>query len=146
MMIGACASSTGGGIKVSRLLIIIKSIYRVIKQMLHPKSVNVVRVNGKKLSDSTIMNVYVYIVAYVVLIVSSVLIVSLDNFDFATTFSSVIATVNNIGPGIGAVGPTGSFADFSPLSKIVFCFDMLAGRLEIFPFLMLFSFVWRKKF
>ena len=146
MMIGACASSTGGGIKVSRLLIIIKSIYRVIQQMLHPKSVNVVRVNGKKLSDSTIMNVYVYIVAYVVLIVSSVLIVSLDNFDFATTFSSVIATVNNIGPGIGAVGPTGSFADFSPLSKIVFCFDMLAGRLEIFPFLMLFSFVWRKKF
>ena len=146
MVIGACASSTGGGIKVSRLLIILKSISRTIKEMLHPKSVNVVRVNGKKLSDSTILNVYVYIVAYVVLIIASVLLVSLDNFDFTTTFSSVIATVNNIGPGFGAVGPTGSFAAFSPLSKIVFCLDMLAGRLEIFPFMMLFSFVWRKKF
>lgn len=146
MVIGACASSTGGGIKVSRLLILLKSISRTIKEMLHPKSVNVVRVNGKKLSDSTIMNVYVYIVAYVVLVIVSVLIVSLDNFDFSTTFSSVIATVNNIGPGFGAVGSTGNFADFSPLSKIVFCLDMLAGRLEIFPFMMLFSFVWRKKF
>ena len=146
MVIGACASSTGGGIKVSRLLILLKSISRTIKEMLHPKSVNVVRVNGKKLSDSTIMTVYVYIVAYVVLVIVSVLIVSLDNFDFSTTFSSVIATVNNIGPGFGAVGPTGNFADFSPLSKIVFCLDMLAGRLEIFPFMMLFSFVWRKKF
>ena len=97
MVIGACASSTGGGIKVSRLLILLKSISRTIKEMLHPKSVNVVRVNGKKLSDSTIMNVYVYIVAYVVLVIVSVLIVSLDNFDFSTTFSSVIATVNNIG-------------------------------------------------
>lgn len=146
MVIGACASSTGGGIKVSRLLILLKSISRTIKEMLHPKSVNVVRVNGKKLGDSTIMNVYVYIVAYVVLVIVSVLIVSLDNFDFSTTFSSVIATVNNIGPGFGAVGSTGNFADFSPLSKIVFCLDMLAGRLEIFPFMMLFSFVWRKKF
>lgn len=146
MVIGACASSTGGGIKVSRMLIVLKSIHKEIKQMLHPKSVNVVRVNGKRLGDDTIRNVYVYLMAYVVIIIGSVLVVSLDNFNFETTFSSVIATLNNIGPGIGAVGPMGNFADFSLLSKFVFCIDMLAGRLEIFPFLMLFSVVWRKKF
>lgn len=146
MVIGACASSTGGGIKVSRFLIGLKSIHKETKQMLHPKSVNVVKVNGKRLGEDTVRNVYVYLLAYVVLMIGSVLIVSLDNFDFATTFSSVIATLNNIGPGVGAAGPLGSFADFSPLSKIVFCLDMLAGRLEIFPFLMLFSLIWRKKF
>lgn len=146
MVIGACASSTGGGIKVSRMLIVLKSIHKEIKQMLHPKSVNVVRVNGKRLGDDTIRNVYVYLMAYVVIIIGSVLVVSLDNFNFETTFSSVIATLNNIGPGIGAVGPMGNFADFSLLSKFVFCIDMLAGRLEIFPFLMLFSVAWRKKF
>ena len=146
MVIGACASSTGGGIKVSRMLIVLKSIHKEIKQMLHPKSVNVVRVNGKRLGEDTVRNVYVYLMAYVVIIIGSVLIVSLDNFSFETTFSSVIATLNNIGPGIGAVGPMGNFADFSLLSKFVFCIDMLAGRLEIFPFLMLFSVVWRKKF
>ncbi len=146
MVIGACASSTGGGIKVSRMLIVLKSIHKEIKQMLHPKSVNVVRVNGKRLGEDTVRNVYVYLMAYFVIIIGSVLVVSLDNFSFETTFSSVIATLNNIGPGIGAVGPMGNFADFSLLSKFVFCIDMLAGRLEIFPFLMLFSVVWRKKF
>jgi trk system potassium uptake protein TrkH len=84
--------------------------------------------------------------AYVVLLMGSVLIVSLDNFDFSTTFSAVIATMNNIGPGIEMVGPMGGFSEFSILSKLVFCLDMLAGRLEIFPFLMLLSLVWRKKF
>ena len=146
MLVGACASSTGGGIKVSRMLIVLKSIRKEVKRMLQPKSVNVVRINGRKLGEETVHNVYIYLMAYVVLMISSVLIVSIDNFDFATTFSSVIATLNNIGPGVGAVGPTGSFSDFSPLSKIVFCLDMLAGRLEIFPFLMLFSIADRRKF
>lgn len=146
MVCGACASSTGGGIKVSRVMIVIKSIRKEIKQMLHPKSVNVVRINGKKLNKEVIQNVYIYMLAYVVLLVGSVLIVSLDNFDFATTFSSVITTMNNIGPGIEMVGPMGGFSEFSVLSKLVFCLDMLAGRLEIFPFLMLLSLVWRKKF
>lgn len=145
MVIGACASSTGGGIKVSRVLISLKSIYREIRQMLHPKSVNIVKLNKKKLGDDTIRNVYVYLLAYAVLMISSILIVSLDNFDFATTVGSVAATINNIGPGLGLVGPVGSFADFSPLSKLVFCLDMLAGRLEIFPFLMLITCIWKRK-
>ncbi len=146
MFIGACASSTGGGIKVSRVLIIFKSLHKEIKRMLHPKSVNIVRMNGKRLGEDIIQNVYIYLMAYVVLLIVSVLVVSVDNFDFITTFSSVMTTLNNVGPGMGGVGPMGSFADFSPLSKIIFCVDMLAGRLEIFPFMMLLSLVKRKNF
>lgn len=147
MIIGACASSTGGGIKVARFMIIVKSIKREMKQMIHPKSVNLIKVNDKKMGPDVLRVVYIYVLAYLSIIVGSVLIVSVDNLDFATTFSSVIATLNNIGPGIGDVGPIGNFAEFSPLSKLVFCFDMLAGRLEIFPFLMLFSVsAWRRSF
>ena len=147
MIIGACASSTGGGIKTSRFLIIIKSIKREIKQMAHPKSVNIIRVNDKKMSSEVVKNVYIYLLSYIVILAVSVLLISLDNKDFATTFSAVISTLNIIGPGISEVGPIGSYADFSPLSKLVLCFDMLAGRLEIFPFLMfLTAFRWRKQF
>ena len=147
MFIGACASSTGGGIKVSRFLIGLKCIKREIMQMVHPKSVSIIRVNGKKVGPDVLRVIFIYLVAYVGIIIGSVLLISLDGFDFATTFSSVMATLNKIGPGISNVGPTGNFADFSILSKLVFCFDMLAGRLEIFPFLMLFTVsAWRKKF
>ena len=147
MIIGACASSTGGGIKVSRMLIVLKSIKREILQLVHPQSVNIIRVNQKKMSTDVLKSVYVYLMAYAGVIVGSVLLIAIDNKDFATTFSSVIATLNNIGPGIAEVGPTGNFAGFSPFSKLVFCVDMLAGRLEIFPFLMLFtSALWRRKF
>lgn len=147
MIFGACASSTGGGIKVSRVLIIYKSIKKEIKQMIHPKSVNVVRVNNKKMNEDTLRNVYIYLMAYAGIVIVSILIVAIDNMDFATTFGSVMATINNIGPGLARVGPTGNFSDFSPLSKLVFCFDMLAGRLEIFPFLTLFTmFAWKRKF
>ncbi len=147
MVIGACASSTGGGIKVSRFMIAVKSIKREIKQMVHPKSVNLIWINGKKMGNDVIRSVFIYLMAYAGIAGISVILVAIDNFDFATTFSSVMATLNNIGPGIGAVGPSGSFANFSPLSKVVFCFDMLAGRLEIFPFLMLFTAsAWRRKF
>lgn len=147
MVIGACASSTGGGIKVSRLLIVFKSVKREVKQMMHPKSVNLIKVNNKKMGPDVLRVVYTYLLAYFGILVVSVLLVSIDNFDFETTFSSILATLNNIGPGFSMVGPVGNFADFSPLSKIVFCFDMLAGRLEIFPFLMLFSIsAWRRRF
>lgn len=147
MVVGACASSTGGGIKVSRVLIVFKTVKQEIKRLVHPQSVNLIRINGKKMSSEILRTVYVYLLAYAGITIVSILIISLDNQDFATTFSSVMATLNNIGPGIGAVGPTGSFADFSPLSKLIFCFDMLAGRLEIFPFLMLLTaFSWRKNF
>ena len=146
MICGACASSTGGGVKVSRVMIVMKSIHKEIKQMLHPKSVNVVRVNGKKVGDDTIHSVYIYFLAYIVIVIGSVLILSLDNLDFATTFSAVLAAINNLGMGIEQVGPTGGFVGFSPISKLVLCLNMLAGRLEIFPFLMLVSLVWKKKF
>ena len=147
MVIGACASSTGGGIKVSRFLMVLKCIKREIKQMVHPKSISIIRVNDKKMGADVLRSLYVYLMAYAGIVVGSVLIVSNDNLDFGTTFSSVLATLNNIGPGIADVGPVGSFAEFSPLSKIVFCFDMLAGRLEIFPFLMLFTAsAWNRKF
>lgn len=147
MIVGASASSTGGGIKVSRVMIVFKSIKQGIKQMVHPQSVNIIRINGKKMSAEILKSVYVYLMAYAGITVISILIVSLDNKDFATTFGSVMATLNNIGPGLAEVGPAGNFADFSMLSKLVFCFDMLAGRLEIFPFLMLLTaFSWRKRF
>ena len=147
MIIGACAGSTGGGMKVSRIMILVKSVKRELKQILHPKSVNIVKVNGKKVGEATVQNAYIYLIAYIAIFLGSVLIVALDNFDFATTFSSVLTTLNNVGPGIAAVGPVENFAAFSPVAKIVFCFDMLIGRLEIFPFLVLFSpDLWRRKF
>ena len=147
MVVGACAGSTGGGMKVSRVLILLKSVKQELKRILHPKSVNIVKVNGKKVGEGTIHNVYIYFIAYVAIFIGSVLIVAINNFDFATTFSSVLTTMNNIGPGIAAVGPIENFSAFSPLSKIVFCLDMLIGRLEIFPFLVLFSpDLWRRKF
>lgn len=147
MIIGACASSTGGGIKVSRFLIVVKSIKKELKQMVHPKSVNLIRINGKKMNPDIVQNVFVYLVAYAGIAGLSVLLVSIDDFDFATNFGSVMGTLNNIGPGLGVSGPAGNFAQFSPFSKLVFCMDMLIGRLEIFPFLMLFTSIsWRKKF
>lgn len=147
MVVGACAGSTGGGMKVSRIIIIFKSIRYEMKRMLHPKSVGVVKVNGKKVGENTLRGVYVYSIAYMAILTISVLIISLDNFDFATNFSGVIATFNNIGPGLSQIGPIDNFGKFSVLSKLVFSADMLLGRLEIFPFLMLCSTdMWRKKF
>ncbi len=147
MVIGACAGSTGGGMKVSRILILFKSVKQELRKMLHPKSVTIVKVNGKKVGNEVVHNVYIYFIAYIVIFSVSVLLVSANDFDFATTFSGVLTTINNVGPGIAGVGPVENFAAFSPLSKIVFCFDMLVGRLEIFPLLVLFSpDLWRKKF
>ena len=147
MVIGACAGSTGGGIKVSRLLILAKSVKQEIKRMLHPKAVTIVRVNGRKISDETMHGVYIYFVCYILIIIRSVLLVSFDNFNFETTFTGVLTTINNTGPGLAMVGPVENFADFSWFSKLVYCLDMLVGRLEIFPFLLLFSpSMWKRKF
>lgn len=147
MVIGACASSTGGGAKVARMLMILKCIKREIMQLVHPKAVSIIRVNGKKVGSDILRSLYIYMMAYVGILMGSVLLISLDNMDFGVTFSSVLTTLNNVGPGIGAVGPNGNFAEFSSLSKLVFCCDMLAGRLEIFPFLMLFTVsAWNRKF
>ena len=146
-VVGACASSTGGGIKVSRLLVGIKCVKREIVQLAHPKSVGIIQIGGKKVSSDVLRTIYIYFIAYIGILISSILLVSLDNFDFETTFSAVLTTFGNVGPGMAKVGPMGNFADFSPLSKLVLCFDMLAGRLEIFPFLVLFTApAWRRKF
>ena len=147
MVLGACAGSTGGGMKVARILILLKSVKRELKRLLHPKSVAIVKVNGKKVKDETLQGVYVYFICYIAIFMVSVLLISLNNFDFATTFSGVLTTMNNVGPGIAAVGPIENFAAFSDFSKIIFCLNMLIGRLEIFPFLVLFApNLWRKKF
>ena len=147
MFVGACASSTGGGIKVSRLIILWKSVRQEVRKILHPNAVTVIRVNGRKIGQDTLRNVNIYLACYVLILVVSTLLVSIDNFDFATSFSGVLTTLSNVGPGISQVGPVMNFHIFSVLSKLVFCFDMLAGRLEIFPYLLLFSpDLWRRRF
>lgn len=147
MIVGACAGSTGGGMKVSRIILLCKTISKEVRQTLHPKSVNIVKLDGKRVPDESIHSVYVYIICYILILAGSVLLVSTDNFDFATTFSSVLTTLNNVGPGINLVGPSQNFHQFSAFAKIVFSFDMLIGRLEILPVLMLFApKTWRKRF
>ena len=147
MFVGACAGSTGGGIKVSRLLIIAKSIRREVRKMLHPNAVTIIKVNGKKIGQDTLKNVNLYLTCYIIIMIVSILLVSIDNFDFATTFSGVLTTMSNVGPGISKVGPVMNFHSFSAVSKLVFCFDMLIGRLEIFPYLLLLSpELWRRRF
>ncbi|MBE7021156.1 MAG: TrkH family potassium uptake protein [Ruminococcaceae bacterium] len=145
MVIGACAGSTGGGAKVSRIIILFKTLIKEIKVAAHPKSTHKVMMNGRALEHETVRAVNVYMVSYIAIVIFSVLFVSMDNFDFTTTFSSVLATLNNIGPGLSVVGPTGNFGGFSDFSLLVLIFDMLAGRLEIFPMLILFSkYTWKK--
>ncbi len=139
MFIGACAGSTGGGIKVSRIMILIKSFGNELSRLLHPRTIRKVRLEGKAVEHHTIRSVNTYLVAYILIFVGSLLIISIDNFDSITNFTSVAATLNNIGPGLAKVGATGNYSAFSDLSKYVFCFDMLAGRLELFPLLLLFS-------
>ncbi len=147
MVVGACAGSTGGGMKVSRIIILAKSVKQEIKRLVKPKSVNLVKINGKKVGEDTLHGVYIYTIAYMGILSLSVLLVSINDFDFTTTFSGVLTTLNNVGPGIAGVGPIENFAAFSSFSKIVFSLNMLIGRLEIFPFLVLFSpDLWRRKF
>ena len=137
MFIGASAGSTGGGIKVVRIQILFKTTVREIRRTIHPKSVNTIKLDGRSVDESTISGVLSFFGAYMLIMLISVLIVSLDGFSFETNFTAVLATLSNIGPGLDMVGPMGSFADFSDLSKIVLSLCMLIGRLEIFPILML---------
>lgn len=140
MFIGACAGSTGGGFKVSRVVLLVKTIKNEIYTMIHPRSVRKVYSEKKSVSTTIIKQVLVYLAVYVMLYVVSVLVVSLEGKDLVTNITSVAATFNNIGPGLGnVVGPSGNFSDFTVLSKLVFILDMLVGRLEIFPVLVLFS-------
>ena len=145
MFIGACAGSTGGGIKVSRFIILFKAVGREMRSYLHPQSVTAVKMDGKAVPPSVIRSTSIYFGLYAVVFAALTLIVSLDGYDLVTTFTSVSATFNNIGPGLALVGPTQNFALLSPLSKLALTFGMLAGRLELFPMLMLFHReTWRK--
>ncbi len=145
MFVGACAGSTGGGMKVSRHLILAKGGMHEIKRLINPRQIKKISIDGRLVDHETVRSVNAYLVAFIMIFVASFLLVSLDGFSFETGFTAVAATLNNIGPGLGAVGPAGNFGDFSVLSKFVFMFDMLAGRLEIFPMLVLFSpSTWRK--
>lgn len=145
MFIGACAGSTGGGIKVSRIIIYLKSVKREMSSLIHPRSIRVTKLEGKVVDNTVLRSAFAFISAYLVIFVISLLIVSLDGFDFETNFTAVAATFNNIGPGLGAVGPVSNFSAYSILSKIVLSLDMLIGRLEIFPILLLFApSTWKK--
>ena len=145
MFIGACAGSTGGGIKVSRIVIYMKSVKREMRALIHPRSVRVTKLEGKAVDNTVLRSVFAFLSAYLVIFIVSLLIISLDGFELETNFSAVAATFNNIGPGFGAVGPVSNFSAYSILSKIVLSLDMLIGRLEIFPILLLFSpATWKK--
>lgn len=145
MFIGACAGSTGGGIKVSRILILFKTIKQEMSYFIHPRSVKVIKMDNKALEKDTVRGVSTFLITYVIIFGISVLILTFDNLDMITNFTAVAATFNNIGPGLELVGPTGNFGIFSPVAKYVLMFDMLAGRLELYPILVLFTpSVWRK--
>lgn len=139
MFVGACAGSTGGGIKVSRIVIMLKTIKKELLIYAHPKSIRKIKFGGKLVEHEVVRSINVFFATYVVIYAISLLIISFDNASFETNFTAVTATLNNIGPGLGDVGPTGNFGFFSPLSKIVLMFNMLAGRLELYPLLMIFS-------
>lgn len=137
MFIGACAGSTGGGIKVSRILILLKAIKKELLMMIHPRMVRKIRMDRHVLSHETMRSINVFISVYFVILFASVLLIGIDEYDFTTNFTSVVATLNNIGPGLELVGPTQNFSIFSSFSKCILMFDMLAGRLELFPMLII---------
>ena len=137
MFCGACAGSTGGGIKVSRLRILFKSVVREVDKYYHPRSVKKIKEDGETLDEETVRSVGVYMCTFIALFAISLFIVSFEGRSFETSFTSVAACINNIGPGLGDVGPTGNFGDFSLASKIILMIDMLAGRLELYPLILL---------
>ena len=145
MVVGACAGSTGGGLKVTRLLLLVKSLRSNVGKVLNPRRVRLVRNNGEVVSQQLLDNTNAYLAAYVCIIILSYILISIDGFSVGTNFTAVLACFNNIGPGLEAVGPMCNFSGFSDFSKLVLSMDMLAGRLEIFPILVLFSRnTWRK--
>ncbi len=145
MFIGGCAGGTSGGIKVSRFIILFKSMAKEIRLLIHPNHIRKLEIDGHKIEHNVIRSTNVYMVCYLMIFVISVLIISFDNHGLVTNFTAVTAAINNIGPGLDMVGPTQNFGFFSDTSKLILIFDMLAGRLELFPVLLLFSPVtWKK--
>ena len=146
MFIGGCAGSTGGGLKLSRVMLLIKTAMADLVGMLHPREVRRVQMDGKRVDAATTKAVYCFFFIYLFIILVTGLIVSLDGYDFATNFTAALSCMSNIGPGLSLIGPMGSFAIFSPAVKIVLTVVMLLGRLEIYPIVMLASpKLWRKK-
>lgn len=146
MFVGACAGSTGGGIKVARIVILFKTFIKEIISFLHPRSVKKVKIEGKVVEHETLRATNVYFATFMFMFVGSILLISMEGYDLITNFTAVAATINNIGPGLSLVGPTGNFEFFSDFSKLVLSFNMLAGRLELFPLLLLFCpSVWKPK-
>ena len=139
MFIGACAGSTGGGIKCARMVVLFKSLFREIRKIIHPRSVNVVKLDGAVVEESTLRTIHAFFFAYMCTLFGACLIVGLDDFSFGTTFTAVLTCLSNVGPGLEMVGPMGNFSAFSDLSKVVLSLCMIIGRLEIFPILVLFS-------
>ncbi len=146
MIIGASAGSTAGGLKVSRFLILVKGIFREIKQMIHPRSVGVVRLDGEVVPDETVHAANKYFSVYMLFIFASTLIISFDAYSIETNFIATLSTINNIGPLMGDIGALGNFSGYSPISTAILAFNMLIGRLEIMPIIILFSPVtWKKR-
>lgn len=139
MFIGACAGSTGGGIKCSRVLLLFRAIRREIRQIIHPRAVNVVKLDGRVVDEDTLHSVYIFFAAYFFITLGAVLLVSIDNFSFGSTFTAVVACISNIGPGLEMVGPMGNYSAFSAFSKFILSMCMIIGRLEVLPILVLFS-------
>lgn len=138
MFIGACAGSTGGGIKVSRFVILVKTVIKELNSYIHPKSIKKIKIDGKPVEHEVVRSVNVYFITFMIIFSASVLAISFENKDLITNFTAVAATINNIGPGLEMVGPVENFGGFNTFSKFVLMFDMLAGRLELFPLLILF--------
>ncbi|MBU9735575.1 TrkH family potassium uptake protein [Diplocloster agilis] len=145
MFVGACAGSTGGGIKVSRFVILLKTVKKELNTLIHSRNIKKIQINGRSVEHEVVRSVNVFLIAYVMVFSFSVLLISVDEFNLTSNFTAVAATLNNIGPGLEMVGPSQNFGMFSGFSKLVLIFDMLAGRLELFPLLILFKpATWRK--
>ena len=147
MFIGACAGSTGGGIKVSRFVVLVKTLGKEMTSYIHPRSIKKIKFEGKPVEHDVVRSINVYFITFMILFSASVLAVSFEDRDLITSFTAVAATINNIGPGLEMVGPTQNFSLFHPFTKYVLMFDMLAGRLELFPLLILFHpAIWKDLF
>lgn len=145
LFLGACAGSTAGGIKISRFIILIKMVMREIRHIVHPRSVNLIKLDGYKIDSEVTRSVASFIILYIFILLGSFIVISLNGFDFATNMTAVTTCLSNVGPGLNMAGPTENMAFFSPFSKLVLCLDMLLGRLEVFPILMLFTpSIWKK--
>ena len=147
MFLGACGSSTAGGIKISRFMLLLKIIWREVRRIVHPRSVNLIKLDGYRIEEDVIHGVASYLILYMFILLGSFVLISINGFDFTSNMTAVTTCLSNVGPGLNLAGPTENLAFFSPFSKLVLCMDMLLGRLEFFPMMMLFApSIWRKTY